>query len=259
MVLGIALALVYGIAHLLGGGSGSTDGAATPVGASVGTSGAPSGTPSPATPTPTSYDGRPDAVATSRVATAGGKGSGTGKGGLATASVSPTDLAVPTGPCANSDVSVDPLLEGPAYAGHSVVFTMSMTSRVSPACTFVVSPTSLVVRVTSGSDRIWSTQECSGAVPKQSVVVRRDVPATVAVAWNGQRSDADCTRATAWAEPGYYHVTAAVFGAAPTDQQFQLASPPRPTVTKTPKPSKGAGPEPSPSSTKPSASPSRKH
>jgi hypothetical protein len=257
MVLGVALALVYGIAHLLGGGSGSTDGAATPVGASVGTSGDPSGTPSPATPTPTSYDGRPDAVTTSRVATTGGQGSG--KGHRATASVAPSDLAVPTGPCASSDVSVDPLVEGPAYAGHSVVFTMSMTSRVSPACTFVVSPTSVVVRVTSGSDRIWSTQECSGAVPKQSVVVRRDVPATVSVAWNGQRSDADCTRATAWAEPGYYHVTAAVFGAAPTDQQFQLASPPRPTVTKTPKPSKGAGPKPSPSSTEPSASPSRKH
>ena len=81
-----------------------------------------------------------------------------------------------------------------------------------------------MVKVTSGEDRFWSTQDCGGAVPKQSVVVRREAPTTVSMAWNGLRSDADCSRTTSWAEPGYYHVVAAAFGAEPTDVQFRLLS-----------------------------------
>jgi hypothetical protein len=66
----------------------------------------------------------------------------------------------------------------------------------------------------------------------------------VTVAWHGQRSDAECTRTTPWAEPGFYHVTAAAFGAEPAEQQFQLQSPPRPTITATPKPEKKKGARP---------------
>jgi hypothetical protein len=80
-------------------------------------------------------------------------------------------------------------------------------------------------------------------VPKQAVVVRKDHPATVRVAWNGQRSDDACTRSTSWAEPGTYHVVAAAFGSDPTDEQFQLLIPPAPTVTKTPKPVQKGAPD----------------
>ncbi len=130
-----------------------------------------------------------------------------------------------------------PSLKRTAYAGSSVVFTMTLGTLVSPACTFDVSSRSMVVKVTSGDDRIWSSQECGGAVPKQSVVVRRDQPVTVSVGWNGQRSDTDCTRSTAWAEPGFYHVVAASFGADPVDVQFELKSPVPQTITATPTPS----------------------
>jgi hypothetical protein len=120
-----------------------------------------------------------------------------------------------------------------------------------------------VVKVTSGSDRIWSTQECSGAVPKQSVVVRKDHPVDVSVAWNGQRSDSDCTRSTAWAEPGYYHVIAASFGAEPIDVQFALRSPVPRTITATPTPKNKPTTSPSGSASgspsgSPSASPTKK-
>jgi len=131
---------------------------------------------------------------------------------------------------------VTPSVRGAAYAGKPVVFAMTLTTKVSPACDWDVTAESLVVRITSGSDRVWSTQDCFGAVPRQSVVVRKDHPVSVTVAWNGQRSDAECTRTTAWVEPGYYHVVAAAFGADPTDVQFPLLAPPRPTITATPKP-----------------------
>ena len=133
-----------------------------------------------------------------------------------------------------------PTLQRPAYAGRPVVFAMRLTTVAAPACVWDLSARSLAVKVTSGSDRIWSTQDCGDAVPKQSVVVRKDQPATVGVGWSGQRSDSGCTRSTAWAEPGYYHVVAAAFGAEPTDLQFVLQAPPRPTITATPKPKKTA-------------------
>lgn len=215
LVVAVAFGLVFGIAHLLGSG-GSGGPAARPVGADA-SSNAPSASTAAASP---------QTAGTAR---------STGTAAKA-ATPTPTPLASPTGPCSGSDVVATPSVKGPAYAGRAVVFTMTLTTQTSPACTWDVSARSLAVKVTSGSDRIWSSQDCVGAVPKQVVVVRRDHPVTVAVGWNGQRSDADCTRATAWAEPGFYHVVSASFGAEPIDQQFELQAPLRPTITATPTP-----------------------
>jgi hypothetical protein len=226
LVLVVALGLVFGIAHLLGsgGGSGTSAPAARRVGAVASTT--------PTTPT------APTHTATARAA----------------ASPSATPLASPSGPCASSDIVATPSVRGTAYAGKPVVFAMKLTTKVSPACNWDVTAESLAVRITSGSDRVWSTQDCVGAVPRQSVVVRKDQPVSVTVVWNGQRSDAECTRTTPWAEPGYYHVVAAAFGADPTDVQFPLLPPPRPTITATPTPTTPTGtPTPSPTPTRSAA------
>jgi hypothetical protein len=219
----VALALVFGIGRLLGsGGSGSPT--ARQVGATATTSTAQATVPAPT----------PDAGPT-RKAGAGGAAR-TGKNATPT----PTPLAAPTGDCADSDVVVSPSVKGTAYAGHHVVLTMTLTTRVSEACTWEVSPDRLAVKITSGEDRIWSSQDCPGAVPKQEVVVRRLQPTTVTVGWNGQRSDRGCTRSTDWAEAGYYHVLAAAFGADPVDLQFELAPPVPRTITATPTPTETA-------------------
>ncbi len=222
LVLAVALALVFGVARLLGGAGDDTGGpSARPVGAAASTAGATTATAVPTTPT----------------AAATAKPRRNKRGKLVTPKPSPTPLAVPSGPCVGQDIITNPQVKGSAFAGRSTVFDLVLTTRTTPACTFEVSADSVVVRLASGSDRIWSTQECRGAVAKQSVVVRKDVPVSVSVTWNGRRSDADCTDTTDWAEGGYYHVAAAVFGGEPVDTQFLLQSPPRPTVTKTPTPS----------------------
>ena len=228
LVIAIAFGLVYGVAHLLD--RRSTGGpSAQPVGAEA--------------TSPTSA-AAPTTEAT-RARVRDGSGTKSAKAHRRGASKksdepspTPTPPATPSGPCEPDDVVARPSLTGPAYAGKQVVFTMTLTTKASPACTWEVSADSLAVKITSGSDRIWSSQECDTAIPEQAVVVRKDHPTRVTVAWHGQRSDADCTRTTPWAEPGFYHVTAAAFGAEPVDQQFQLQSPPRPTITATPKPEK---------------------
>lgn len=147
-----------------------------------------------------------------------------------------TPLAVPTGPCVDDDVRVAPSVDGKPYAGGNVAITLNLTTLSSPACNWEVSSSSVVLKLTSGTDRIWSTQDCPTAIARRPVVVRKDHVTKVPVVWSGQRSDDECSKTAGWAEPGYYHAAAAALGAEPTEHQFELLAPLRPTITKTAKP-----------------------
>lgn len=216
LVLGVVCLLVFGIGRLLGGGSeGPVEPAAQPA-AAVGSSSA-----------------SPSAVSTAD-AQSGLAGTTAKPAGKPTKVRVP--LATPTGPCQDADVRVVPLLQENAYAGGDVRLTLRLTTFVSPACNWEVTPDSIVLKLTSGSDRIWSTQDCPSAVPKEPVVLRTRKATLVDVIWPGRRSDADCSRNTQWAEPGYYHVAAAAMGSEPASQQFQLLPPAPVTITPTPTP-----------------------
>ncbi|QNN51231.1 hypothetical protein [Nocardioides mesophilus] len=215
LVLGVALAMVFGLAQLLGAGRGQEPERAQVI---VGLPSQSSGTPQA---TPTAAPGHRK------------------KGAKAKAgSPKPTPLAEPSGPCERSDIVATPDVVGTPYAGRPVRFRVALTTRSTPACTWTASATSMVVKVTSGDDRIWSSQDCPEAVPSKPVVVRQEVPAKVTVVWRGQRSDDTCSRQPAWAQPGWYHVEAAAFGGDPTDLQFKLELPVARTVTASPKPEK---------------------
>lgn len=242
-MLAVALGLVFALARLLGSGGGApAPQGARPAAAAVASA-------STASPSP-----RASGTA-SAVPTATGTTTSPGRRGNATTAA---PLAAPTGTCAGSDVRVTPLVKGKAYAGEPVRITLDLTTLTSPACTWQVSATSVAVKLTSGSDRIWTTQDCPAAVRQQSVVVRQGQVTKVYVTWNGQRSDATCSRTTPWAQPGYYHVEAAALGGDPVDQQFQLLAPVAATITPSPKPRHTTGPSGSPSAGqgRPSGAPS---
>lgn len=222
LVLATAFALVFGIGRMLGDSADGKSGSgvrATVAGASTSTS---AGTPTSSAPAPYGPLG---------VTTAAPSVNPTG-------SAPQVALAEPTGPCGLDEITVTPTITS-APAGKPVPLTLQLTG-MRPACTFVVSARSLAARVVSGKDRIWTSQQCPKSIRTRTLVVRSAAPATVTVHWSGRRSDGDCTRSTAWALPGYYHVTAAVIGSEPGAAQFKLTTPPRPVVTKTitPKPKK---------------------
>lgn len=212
LVLGTALALVFAIGRLL-------TASASP--APQDTAAVTAATP---TPTPTLGVAGPQPVQSTGAAT---QPSATG---------TPVSLAVPSGPCAVDEITVTPTVPQ-AVAGGRVDLVLELTG-IQPACTFGVTDSTLVARINSGQDRIWSTQDCPDAIKPASVVVRSATPTQVVVHWTGRRSDDACSRATDWALPGYYHLTAAVIGSEPGDSQFRLTSPPRPIVTKTAHPKK---------------------
>ncbi len=224
VVLGVALLLVFGIGKLLGG-TGSDPGSTI----EASTSSAKQQEPEP------SISMGP--VAPSKVPKR--KAS--------------TVLLPPSGECRDNEVSVLPSVSR-AWGLRPVVIRLALQG-LQPACTFKVSPESLVVKITSGDDRIWSSQDCPETIPTSDVVVRSSVPTHVNVTWNGRRSDTGCPRETDWALAGFYHVYAAALGSTPTDVQFEITRAPTQVVTRT------AKPKPSPSASesakpKPRAKPS---
>lgn len=212
VLLGVALALVAGLARILGGSSDGSD----PSGDQATTAGATT-TSSPTDSTTT----EPAKKKRKKKQT-------------------PTEppLAEPTGPCVSSDIVVAPVVTS-AQGDTDVPITINLRTLQSPACTWTVSPDSLTVSITSGDDAIWSSRECPASIPVQDVVVRQAVDAPVVVTWeDARRSDEGCTEQRDWALPGFYHVEAAALGGEPTDVQFELVRPASAVITKTitPKP-----------------------
>lgn len=208
LVLGTALATVFAVAQVLGGGGGDP-GSSTPAAA--------------------------DLARTTPTANAGPLGPRPLSGPSVTATGTPP-AAQPDGPCALDEITVTPVM-GKPVAGSPVSLTLQLTGT-RPACTFDVSAQSLVAKVVQGNTRIWSSQQCPGSIPKQSVVVRSALATTVQVSWSGRRSDENCSKSTGWALPDAYRLVAAVVGSEPGETVFHLKTPPRPVVTKTIQPKK---------------------
>lgn len=215
LVLAVASTLVLTVGRVLDAGPSDTGPSARPASAAGGT------TPSAG----------PSALPTSRAGTAG-----TGGRSVARQWRTRAPLAMPSGPCRDSDVRVVPVLRETAVAGGDVVLTLRLTTLASPACTWTVGPGSVAVKLTSGSDRIWSSQDCPAAVPTVPVVLRSAKATLVDVTWPGRRSDSDCSKMTSWAVPGWYHVSAAALGSEPVTEQFELTAPTPETITPTPTP-----------------------
>ena len=133
-------------------------------------------------------------------------------------------LAQPDGPCADSDILITPTVEK-AVAGRPVTVTLELRTAISEACTWRVGAGHVTMKITSGTDEIWSSRQCPKAVPVQDVVVRSAVTTFVDVPWKARRSDDGCPVQTQWALPGTYHVAAAALGGEPAEARFELERP----------------------------------
>ena len=223
MVLGVACALVFGIARLLDhtAGDSGTGQAATVAG-------------SP-TATPRQHKKKPDKVKDEDQAeeTKGGD-------------KKKDALAKPDGPCDDADVVVTPTIED-AHAGSPVKIVLELTTIESDACYWEVSPESVFVNIDSDEvGTLWSSQQCPDVVPTESVVPRREKAAKVALWWTPKESDEGCTASTDWLLAGDYTAVAAARGSVtPVPTGFVLGSAVAPTVTTTPTPTPSPTDQPS--------------
>jgi hypothetical protein len=75
-------------------------------------------------------------------------------------------------------------------------------------CTRDVGQAAREIRVTSGNDRIWSSDDCSpGGAPMVVTLRPGAAPTTFSVTWSRKRSAAGCPAETKEAAPGTYRVT----------------------------------------------------
>ncbi|WP_408897888.1 hypothetical protein ACJ5H2_01990 [Nocardioides sp. R1-1] len=131
---------------------------------------------------------------------------------------------------------VTPSVAEGAVAGRDVPVTLSLQTRESEACTWQVSASTVVVKVVSDGDDVWTTRQCPQAVTDQAVVIRRAVPTTVQVVWHEARESTEgCTRRADWVLPGTFTVAAAALGGEPAQADFVLGAPAPETIQVTPK------------------------
>jgi hypothetical protein len=220
LVLVVALALVFGVGRLLGAGQGRDPGPGAEAAAPAAAHPSEATSPQPIGPMPLNAP-RKRAQQPPAGEKAGDKAGDKAK----------VPLAQPTGDCAVDGVTVRASLEK-AKAGADITIPLQL-SGTQAACRFHVSSSTVVVKVVSGSDRIWSSQDCRRAIKPQDVVVRSAQPTTVTVSWSGRRSDDGCPGGTSWAMPGWYHAVTAAIGSEPSDTQFELTLPDRPVVIRT--------------------------
>lgn len=215
LVLATAFLLVFGFARLLGGGNDGDPGAGD---SAVGVSGETTESGDGVTDDEAADDANDDATPRRKKN-----------------KPKRTPLARPDGPCDPADLSVEAdLKRTPADDEIEIPLTVSGTAD---ACTWTISNETLALKITSGSDMIWSSQQCP-RIEEEDLVVRSAKPATTTFVWNGRRSDEECSRTTDWADVGSYHVIAAPFGGEPTDVQFELVTPKPERIVKTVRPKK---------------------
>lgn len=148
-----------------------------------------------------------------------------GPGGNRLETTPTTPLESPTGNCdpRQVDMSID-VADSVEGRSNTATFVFRLPAAAS-ACTLAITPDTLVARVTSGPDIVWSSGDCPDALLAKKIVVRRE-PATVyAFQWNGRRSTDECRVPGTVAAPGGYWVQAALVGGEPHKAYFDITEP----------------------------------
>jgi hypothetical protein len=107
-------------------------------------------------------------------------------------------------------------------AGNPHNIAIWLTSPQGSSCRLAIGPNDLVVEVTSGSDRVWTSDECPEALPVKNVQLTAGTPSRYRFQWDGFRSIKGCRNNVTMARPGGYWVHAALLGGEPTDAYFAV-------------------------------------
>jgi len=129
--------------------------------------------------------------------------------------------AAPTGECAPSEVGMRVGVDD-AKPGESAPVTLEFTSLDPPACTLAITPDTLVLRITSGDDVVWSSDDCPDELLAKELVVRARTATAYRFEWDGTWSTGSCSAPGDSADEGSYRAEAALIGATTHTASFDL-------------------------------------
>lgn len=124
-------------------------------------------------------------------------------------------------PCDPREVDIS-LRVSDASSGQGNPVTFRLSTSGSQACMLEITPDTLAVEVTSGSDTVWSSSDCPDQLPAKRVTVGQKPDGVYTFTWNGRRSTDRCAAAGEVAQPGGYWVRAALIGGEPHKTYFEV-------------------------------------
>ncbi|MFE3452700.1 hypothetical protein ACFXJ8_27625 [Nonomuraea sp. NPDC059194] len=131
-----------------------------------------------------------------------------------TASPSPSPSPSPTQtqrvrragmPCEEKDLVLNLEQRQEVYSSQTQpTFMLTLVNTGPVMCTADVGPRAMEIRITSGSDRVWSTSDCVSGDGVEIRKLERGIPYVRSLDWDRRRSGADCSGERAAALPGTY-------------------------------------------------------
>ena len=125
----------------------------------------------------------------------------------AAATSHPTAAGTPD--CPDSAIKVTVATDALSYPAAVVPgLTISVTNTGSTPCRRDVGSGALGLVITSGQDRVWSSDDCQKSAPPAPATLAPGTSSSTSVAWTRHRSSKDCaTGAPVDAQPGTYVLT----------------------------------------------------
>lgn len=144
----------------------------------------------------------------------------------ASASASPSASPSPTGPLACDSTNTELGLSGyqRVKADSKQPFKLSVTNSGDATCVLDLKASNFVLTITSGSDRIWSTDDCTKWVPSKKTKLAAGKAHEFTITWTVKRSSAGCKLAKATLGAGTYVAEAAFDKDATARQVFQVSA-----------------------------------
>jgi hypothetical protein len=132
----------------------------------------------------------------------------------ATAAVDPTaEPTAPPGPelCPDDALEVTATADAASYpVGATARLELTVRNTGAVPCRRAVGQGAVELVVTSGEDRIWSSDDCAPGGDEGEVVLEPDAVETARASWATVRSAPECPPDQPQAAPGTYRVTARV-------------------------------------------------
>jgi hypothetical protein len=101
-------------------------------------------------------------------------------------------------------------------------FQLSLINGSAQTCVARVTRKNFQLKINSGSDPIWSTDDCPSMIKTVSRKLRSEHAVAWSLTWNGKRSKSRCKSASQSLRPGRYVATAQLDGAEPVKLRMVL-------------------------------------
>lgn len=106
----------------------------------------------------------------------------------------PTAPAAPTA-CAAESLSASLAGYGTVKVGGKQPFKLTLTSQADADCLFDAKVGTVELAVSSGSDRIWTTDHCAKLLPGKTLTLSKGKPVELSIDWPVKRSAKGCKTA----------------------------------------------------------------